>query len=331
MTQAQYHRSLAAQYQSKAGDQWGFFQAKRIRGSALENAADHLPPTASVDPARLKASAHRVTVALEQAAKNGHESDAVAKRITSEAKESESALSQELDKPEVAGVFVYLTTTKQADVEEHAIEDQALKDAVNAIKERKSDAEINLLVTRVPDKVLVTALATAESDAQAFDEASKPIGKVIDSLGERVRLHTALADASVSETPAALSDAAEAAAKERDAVVASEMRIGRAAQKLHESFAAARDRYNANRYRREADYNQKIAYLLEVQVHKSGVNSDRHRERSLHFFFGMLGAQAGVAISSMALAARMKSVLWGLAGLVGLAALAFSGYVYLYY
>src|SRR5437764_5396853 len=81
MTQAQYHRSLAAQYQSKAGDQWGFFQAKRIRGSALENAADHLPPTAPLDPARLKASAHQLTLALEQAAKSGREPDAVAKRI----------------------------------------------------------------------------------------------------------------------------------------------------------------------------------------------------------------------------------------------------------
>src|SRR6516225_614848 len=45
MTQAQYHRSLAAQYQSKVGDQWAFFQAKRIRGSSLETAADHLAPS----------------------------------------------------------------------------------------------------------------------------------------------------------------------------------------------------------------------------------------------------------------------------------------------
>src|ERR1700674_5036778 len=42
MTQAQYYRSMAAQFQSKAGDQWGFFQAKRIRGSSLEQAADLL-------------------------------------------------------------------------------------------------------------------------------------------------------------------------------------------------------------------------------------------------------------------------------------------------
>src|SRR6516165_10349180 len=36
MTRAQYHRSLAAQHQSKAGDQWSFFQAKRIRGGNTE-------------------------------------------------------------------------------------------------------------------------------------------------------------------------------------------------------------------------------------------------------------------------------------------------------
>src|SRR6266852_4419886 len=36
MTLAQYHRSMAAQNQSKASDQWGFFQAKRIRGTAVQ-------------------------------------------------------------------------------------------------------------------------------------------------------------------------------------------------------------------------------------------------------------------------------------------------------
>ena len=32
MTRAQYARSFAAQLQSKAGDQWSYFQAKRLRG-----------------------------------------------------------------------------------------------------------------------------------------------------------------------------------------------------------------------------------------------------------------------------------------------------------
>src|SRR6476620_7852057 len=40
MTKAQYDRSLAAQQQSKAGDQWSFFQAKRLRGAYQRNTAD---------------------------------------------------------------------------------------------------------------------------------------------------------------------------------------------------------------------------------------------------------------------------------------------------
>src|SRR5262245_61278743 len=36
MTQAQYQRAVASQKQSKVGDQWAFFQAKRIRGSTYE-------------------------------------------------------------------------------------------------------------------------------------------------------------------------------------------------------------------------------------------------------------------------------------------------------
>ncbi|MEI6567193.1 MAG: DUF4337 family protein, partial [Verrucomicrobiota bacterium] len=42
MTRAQYNRSLAAQQQSKAGDQWGFFQAKRLRGSMQRGSLDLL-------------------------------------------------------------------------------------------------------------------------------------------------------------------------------------------------------------------------------------------------------------------------------------------------
>src|SRR5260370_42636368 len=36
MTQSMYHRSLAGTQQSKAGDQWGFFQAKRLRGTNMD-------------------------------------------------------------------------------------------------------------------------------------------------------------------------------------------------------------------------------------------------------------------------------------------------------
>src|SRR6476619_6530053 len=50
MTKAQYDRSLAAQQQSKAGDQWSFFQAKRLRGAYQRNTADLLQTIVDVRP-----------------------------------------------------------------------------------------------------------------------------------------------------------------------------------------------------------------------------------------------------------------------------------------
>src|ERR1051326_1985021 len=48
MTKAQYDRALAAQQQSKAGDQWSFFQAKRLRGAYQRNTADLVQAVAEV-------------------------------------------------------------------------------------------------------------------------------------------------------------------------------------------------------------------------------------------------------------------------------------------
>ena len=50
MTRAQYDRSMAAQQQSKAGDQWSFFQAKRLRGSMQRSTLDVLQSTVAVRP-----------------------------------------------------------------------------------------------------------------------------------------------------------------------------------------------------------------------------------------------------------------------------------------
>jgi hypothetical protein len=56
MTKAQYDRGLAAQLQSKAGDQWEYFQAKKLRGAVTRNSLDTLAATVElspVDPAAL--------------------------------------------------------------------------------------------------------------------------------------------------------------------------------------------------------------------------------------------------------------------------------------
>ena len=89
--------------------------------------------------------------------------------------------------------------------------------------------------------------------------------------------------------------------------------------------------YEARRYRQEAAFNRRAAEAYEVRVRRSGVESDRHRERSKRFFYSMLLAQLGATVSALALARAQRSLLWLLATVVGVVSLAFTGYVYLSY
>jgi Domain of unknown function (DUF4337) len=50
MTRAQYDRSFAAQLQSKAGDQWSYYQAKKLRSAVAHNTLDLLAATSEVQP-----------------------------------------------------------------------------------------------------------------------------------------------------------------------------------------------------------------------------------------------------------------------------------------
>jgi nucleoid DNA-binding protein len=50
MTHAQYDRSAAAQLQSKAGDQWSYYQAKKLRSAVAHNTLDLLVATSEVQP-----------------------------------------------------------------------------------------------------------------------------------------------------------------------------------------------------------------------------------------------------------------------------------------
>ena len=50
MTKAQYDRAFAAQLQSKAGDQWSFYQAKKLRSAFAHNSFDQLAATMEIAP-----------------------------------------------------------------------------------------------------------------------------------------------------------------------------------------------------------------------------------------------------------------------------------------
>src|SRR5205823_14219598 len=98
--------------------------------------------------------------------------------------------------------------------------------------------------------------------------------------------------------------------------------------RLNASFRAAALDFDARRYRLEANYNSKAGLLYEVRVRRSNLDSDRHRQRSELFFYGMLIAQVGVAVGTFAMS-RRSALLWLLALAAGLASLGFSAYVYL--
>ena len=67
LTLAHYLRLLANEWQSKANDQWSYFQAKRIRGTNMEMTADLLRPPGEFRPDTLSASAVRLQQDLRRA------------------------------------------------------------------------------------------------------------------------------------------------------------------------------------------------------------------------------------------------------------------------
>lgn len=235
MTKAQYDRAFGAQLQSKAGDQWSYFQAKKMRSALNRNSYDLLQATADVQP------------------------------IANSDLESV---------PSVTSA---------------AIEPQ-LQSALDAIEQQKPDAAVAEILAQIDDKTLDSALQSAREQAREFDAALSPANKAFDKLEKLVEGGDKTA--------------------QRD-------------------LTAAKMRFAAMRYDAEAKLNQRIANLLELQVRKMNLSAERHHRRSAKFFYGMLAAQAAVIVSTLAMAARQRNLLWTLAAAAGLAAILFGVYVYL--
>jgi hypothetical protein len=250
MTRAQYARSLAAQQQAKAGDQWSFFQAKRLRGSMQRTTIDLIQATADVRPPG---------------------ADLLAKL--------DSASTAALQKGDVPA----LPPAPEIPPE--------LKHALELLEAARPEDEISAVLAKIDDQAIMAATRAARDCADAFDAATKPVNQAIDGLEKTL--------------------------------------LG-GVREITRDFTAARARYNAARYDAEARLNQSVAHLIELQVRKSNLMADRHHRRSQQFFFGMLGAQAAVIVSTFSLAAQKRSMLWTLAAAAGLAAVAFAIYVYFY-
>jgi hypothetical protein len=247
MTKAQYDRAYAAQLQSKAGDQWSYFQAKKLRGAMQRNSLELLQATLDIhplSPAVLAKADPRAAAALER-----NELPAV----------TESSM------------------------------DDRVKAAVKALENFQTEPEIAALLKGVGPEPVASALQSAKRAAIAFDVATKSLTKTVDEIQK-----------SLSED-----------------------------KSLAHDFAAAKMGFNAARYEAEARLNQSVANLVELQVRQNNVSAERHQARSGWFFLGMLSAQAAVIVSTFAMAARQRNLLWTLAAIAGLAAVVFAIYVYL--
>jgi hypothetical protein len=290
MTRAQYDRAFGAQQQSKAGDQWSFFQAKRLRGVIQRNTADLLQNTGTVRP---------ITSSLlkEFATKLPSEGD------SAKAKTEVLAI---LDSPAVEPTLQSMRSGELPPVPAMPDLDPKVKAAIEAIESTESEDRVTVLVAEVKDQTLDAGLRAARDQVQALDAATKPTNQMIDRLETLLgALHSGGLEKSATAT------AGEGFSINRD-------------------FTAARLRYAAVRYEAEARLNQAIANFYELKVRKCNLSAERHHARSQRFFFGMLGAQLGVIIATFAMATRQRNLLWSLAAAAGLAAIAFAVYVYLY-
>jgi hypothetical protein len=297
MTSAQYDRSLGAQQQSKAGDQWSFFQAKRLRGAVQRNTADLLQTVTEVH-------------SLDSAALKQLAMPATGQAATSEQEALHKQFLEVLDSAAGQQALALLQSGEPPNAVSAPALDARIKAAMEGVETSIPDTELAALVNQVDNKSLDAALHSARDQTQEFDTTTKPINQAVDQLDLLLSRLTVMRQ----KPNAARPDATSA-----DPVVA-----------VTRDFTAARLRYAALRYEIEARLNQTIANLYELQVRKSNISAEHHHRRSQRFFFGMLGAQLGVIISTFAIAAKQRNLLWSLAAAAGLVAITFAIYVFLY-
>ncbi|MGA2440662.1 MAG: DUF4337 family protein [Tepidisphaeraceae bacterium] len=320
MSSAQYFRSLAAQMQSKASDQWGYFQAKRLRAEQCANTLQvlqNLAQPAPFDARDLRQAGNRLIARMKRAMASD------SKELTEHLNRVEACvarLSEATTRPDEEDQIAGFGRGDVPIIKERAIEDRQIIDAMRAVDSHVSETELERQAGMVDQATLDGAFAVANDNAAAFDQAVSRTGQANAPIEATF--------AAISRETAAFEAAARrVAANEVDNAIAA---VHESAAQLNAAFGIAQLRFNSNRENREAHYNQVLAQLYEIQVRRESFTSERHRLRSRQFFYGMLGAQAGVTIATFSLAVRRGSWLWGLAASAGLAAVTFAAYVYLF-
>ncbi len=266
MTRGQYDRSTAAQIQSKVGDQWNFYQARRLRSASVRGSEVIL--TSTSDTSRLQPDALRAALGSLPG----------------------EAPSTQLLESLVKGTL--------PDAPNKTIPSPLIQSALEAIAAGKSDRELSPLLAGISPDDVASALERAQTNSAAFDRAMGELGAGMDRLEKRLEEQLAMAPSTI--------------------------------RPVWRDFAAARMHLDALRLDAEAKLSRPVADLLELQVRQSNRDAERHRVRSGRFFIGMLAAQLAVVIATFALAVQRRNTFWAVAAALGLAAIGFGVYVFLY-
>jgi Domain of unknown function (DUF4337) len=166
MTSAQYDRSLAAQLQSKAGDQWGYFQAKRLRSTLQRNAFDLLASNGELNPLDVGAF-QQVADKMPPQPEGAGTAPANAPLPALLASAEGKAVLDLLNRDD-------LPATGATPTLDHQIEA-----AIAAVEASAPEIEIARLVAPIEVAPLDRALVAARDRVQAFDAAMKPTEQVI--------------------------------------------------------------------------------------------------------------------------------------------------------
>ncbi len=209
-----------------------------------------------------------------------------------------------------------------------------IPEALDEVAQRKTERQMASTLADIHAEQAQEAVELVEGKADGFDKATSPVTTVFRSLNLLVAAQAAAEQRyqqAAHETALILATATPSEKGLRTAlagVAQAGNDLKRSSDGLLQGFAAGQLDFNTRRYDREARYNQISAGLGELEVRIASLESERHRERSQSFLFAALAAQAGVTISTLALALRRRSTLWILAAVAGAAALVISAWVY---
>ena len=143
MTKAQYDRSLAAQLQSKAGDQWNYYQAKKLRGAAARNSLDVLAATVEIHPleAAVLTEADAATIA---AFTQNELPKAAAAKFSDDIQAALTAVGNSAPETEIAADLAKVTDAELADAlksaQQVALDFDAATKSINKNSDKFDDA-----------------------------------------------------------------------------------------------------------------------------------------------------------------------------------------------